>query len=202
MRINRFPHSRWVHAARRLVSDEPNPSRRSSGLIPTQRVRFFTIKRPEKLAGKGCTSTIFEREEIEIESDPGSRGQKRFLSIPPEIARAYWLWQAYRGNKAALALCMGLITESLERRVDEAFGVTRTPTGAKRNPEPTSSRTRTGCPRGVRLLTIKPESNATTLSGCFESTASILGEFRGLRMKRANCEIKNWDFSIRKFLAS
>jgi hypothetical protein len=66
-----------------------------------------------------------EREEIEIESEPGRRRQNRFLSIPPEIASACWLWQAYRDNKAALALCVGLITESLERRFDEAFGVTR-----------------------------------------------------------------------------
>jgi len=92
---------------------------------------------------------MFEREEIEIESESSSRGQNRFLSIPPEIADACWLWQAHRGNKAALALCMGLITESLERPFDEAFGVTRTLAGAKRNPEPTSSRTRIRCPSGV-----------------------------------------------------
>jgi hypothetical protein len=69
---------------------------------------------------------MFEREEIEIESEPSRRRQSRFLSVPPEIASAYWLWQAHRDNKAALALCMGLITESLERRFDEVFGVTRT----------------------------------------------------------------------------
>jgi hypothetical protein len=69
---------------------------------------------------------MFEREEIEIEPEPGSRGQSRFPSVPPEIASAYWLWQAHQENKAALALCMGLIIESLERRFDEAFGVTRT----------------------------------------------------------------------------
>jgi hypothetical protein len=56
--------------------------------------------------------------------EPGSRGQSRFLSVPPEIASAYWLWQAHRGKKAALTLCVGLITESLKRRLDEAFGVT------------------------------------------------------------------------------
>jgi hypothetical protein len=69
---------------------------------------------------------VFGREEIVIESEPGSRGQSRFLSVPPEIASAYWLWQAHGDNKAAFALCTGLITESLERRVGEAFGVTRT----------------------------------------------------------------------------
>jgi len=30
---------------------QPNQSRRSSGLIPTQRVRFKTLKRPKKLVG-------------------------------------------------------------------------------------------------------------------------------------------------------
>jgi len=64
---------------------------------------------------------MFEHEEIEIESESGSRGQSRFQSVPPEIASAYWLWQAHRGNKAALALCMELMTESLERRFDEAL---------------------------------------------------------------------------------
>ncbi|MEZ2224694.1 hypothetical protein [Microcoleus sp.] len=87
---------------------------------------FLRSNAGESLLGEGYMSTIFEREEIEIESEPGSRGQSRFLSVPPEIASAYWLWQAHRGNKAALTMSMGLITESLERRFDEAFGVTRT----------------------------------------------------------------------------
>jgi transcriptional regulator with XRE-family HTH domain len=87
---------------------------------------FLRSNALKSLLGEGYTDSIFEREEIEIESEPGSRGQSRFLSVPPEIASAYWLWQAHRGNKVALVLCMGLITESLERRFDEAFGVTRT----------------------------------------------------------------------------
>ena len=43
----------------------------------------------------------------------------------PISLSAYWLWQAYRGNKQALSLCMGLILETLERRFDNAFGVNR-----------------------------------------------------------------------------
>jgi hypothetical protein len=80
---------------------------------------FFPLKHHEKLAGKGYTGTLFECKEIEIEPEPDSRGQSRFLSVPPEIVSAYWLWQT-------LAFCMGLITESLEPWVDEALGVTRT----------------------------------------------------------------------------
>lgn len=37
----------------------------------------------------------------------------------------YWLWQAFRGNKKALALVDALLEESLERRFDLAFGVER-----------------------------------------------------------------------------
>jgi hypothetical protein len=87
---------------------------------------FFALKHHEKLAGKGYTGTIFEREEIEIESKPSSQGQSWFLSVPSEIASAYWLRQVRRGNKAALALCMAPIAESLERRFDQALGITRT----------------------------------------------------------------------------
>ena len=167
---NRFPNSRWVHAARRLVSDELNPSRWSSGLIQTQRVRFFTFKRPEKLAGKGYTSTIFEREEIEIESEPGSRGQSRFLSVPPEIASAYWLWQAHRGKKAALALCVGLITESLKRWLDEAFGVTLREGG--RNELRASSIARDDRSGGTVRRTNSTDSPADRIEGELESRRS------------------------------
>jgi hypothetical protein len=50
---------------------------------------FLRSNALKSLLGEGYTSTIFEREEIEIESDLGSRGQSRFLSVPPEIASAY-----------------------------------------------------------------------------------------------------------------
>lgn len=87
---------------------------------------FLRSNALKSLLGEGYTGTIFEREEIEIEPEPGRRGQSRFLSVPLEIVSAYWLWQAYRGNKTALTLCMALIIESLERRFDNAFGITRT----------------------------------------------------------------------------
>ncbi|MFZ4664859.1 MAG: hypothetical protein ACOYME_00350 [Prochlorotrichaceae cyanobacterium] len=37
----------------------------------------------------------------------------------------YWLYQAFRGNKQAISLCVALMTETLERRFDSAFGVSR-----------------------------------------------------------------------------
>ncbi|MEG4959844.1 MULTISPECIES: hypothetical protein [unclassified Microcoleus] len=41
---------------------------------------------------------------------------------------AYWLTRAYKGDRKAFLLSWALLTESLERRFDEAFGVTRTET--------------------------------------------------------------------------
>ncbi|MCU0565855.1 MAG: hypothetical protein MUF49_04590 [Oculatellaceae cyanobacterium Prado106] len=86
---------------------------------------FLRSNALQSLLGKGYTGTISEREEIEIESEVGKRGQSRFLSMPLEIVSVYWLWQAHRGNKQALALCVALMTETLERRFDRAFGLSR-----------------------------------------------------------------------------
>ncbi|MDY7012695.1 MAG: hypothetical protein SVX43_03685 [Cyanobacteriota bacterium] len=74
----------------------------------------------KSLLGEGYTAQIFE-----IETQGSKRGQSRFRALTLEVVSAYWLWQAYRGNKKALSLCMALILESLERRFDDAFGVTR-----------------------------------------------------------------------------
>jgi hypothetical protein len=108
------------------IGRTPTKVAEAGGLSRRNVSDFLRSNTLKSLLGQGYTSTMFEGEEIEIESEPGRRRQSRFLSIPPEIADACWLWQAHRGNKAALALCMGLISESLERRVDEAFGITRT----------------------------------------------------------------------------
>ena len=87
---------------------------------------FLRSKAIKALMDEGYTGTILEREEIEIEPEPGKRGQSRFMAMPLEIVSAYWQWQSHRGNKKALALCIALMTETLERRFDTAFGVTRT----------------------------------------------------------------------------
>lgn len=87
---------------------------------------FLRSKAIKALLGEGYTGTILDREEIEIEPEPGKRGQSRFMAMPLEIVSAYWQWQSHRGNKKALALCIALMTETLERRFDAAFGVTRT----------------------------------------------------------------------------
>jgi hypothetical protein len=81
---------------------------------------FLRSKALKSLAGEGYTPQTFE-----IETDDQTRGQGRFRGLPLEIVRKYWLYQASRGNKKAIALCDALMAETLERRFDRAFGVTR-----------------------------------------------------------------------------
>ena len=84
--------------------------------------RFLDSKAIKALLGQGYTP-----DSIEIESDPSQlRGQSRFNALPLEVVTAYWLTQAGEGNKQALSLVWALLTESLERRFDAAFGIART----------------------------------------------------------------------------
>lgn len=84
---------------------------------------FLRSKTIKTLLGKDYTPQMFS---AEIESGEQIRGQSRFNALPLEVVSTYWLWQSHRENKKALALCMALIIESLERRFDRAFGVERT----------------------------------------------------------------------------
>ena len=43
-----------------------------------------------------------------------------------DVVTAYWLYQSSQSNKQALALVWALLSESLERRFDDTFGVVRT----------------------------------------------------------------------------
>ena len=96
------------------------------GLNRRNAFEFLRSKALKSLLGEGYTGSISEREEIEIEPEPGKRGGSRIVSMPLEAVSAYWLWQSYRSNKPALTLSMALILESLERRFDNAFNITRT----------------------------------------------------------------------------
>lgn len=91
------------------------------GLSERNAREFLQSKALKSLLGEGYTPAISE---IEPDADQ-IRGSSRIRALPLEVVSAYWMWQAYRGNKQALTLCMALITESLERRFDSAFGVTR-----------------------------------------------------------------------------
>jgi hypothetical protein len=87
---------------------------------------FLQTSALKRLLGKGYTPAISQTSPIEVEASGGqSRGGSRIIPLPLEIVSAYWLWQSHRGNKTALALCMALLTESLERRFDDAFSVAR-----------------------------------------------------------------------------
>jgi hypothetical protein len=91
------------------------------GLDERNAREFLKSKALKSLLGEAYTPAIFE-----IESEVGQlRGGSRIRALPLEVVSAYWLWQAFRGNKQALSLCMALLTESLERRFDAAFGVSR-----------------------------------------------------------------------------
>lgn len=93
------------------------------GLSERNAREFLQSKGLKALMGEDYTPAISE---IEVEPDPGqARGQTRIRGLGLEAVSAYWLWQAHRGNKAALALCIALMTETLERRFDAAFGVER-----------------------------------------------------------------------------
>ena len=96
----------------------------SVGKSPVNALRFLESKALKGLLGEGYTD--YTPEQIEIEPEPGRRGQSRFNALPLEVATAYWVNQCFQGNKQALALVIALTTESLERRFDNAFGVTRT----------------------------------------------------------------------------
>ncbi len=80
--------------------------------------RFLSSTAIKALLGQGYTPDT-----LEIEST--TRGQSRFNALPLEVVTAYWFHQASQGNKKALSLVWPLLTESLERRFDAAFGISR-----------------------------------------------------------------------------
>lgn len=83
--------------------------------------RFLDSKAIKVLLGEGYTPDT-----IEIEpSEEQLRGQSRFNALPLEVVTAYWFNQAAQSNKQAINIVWALLTESLERRFDRAFGVTR-----------------------------------------------------------------------------
>ncbi len=92
------------------------------GLTERNAREFLQSKALKSLMGEGYTD---QKTEIEPDESQG-RGGTRINAIPIEVVGKYWLWQASKGNKKALALVDALMTETIERRFDVAFGVTRT----------------------------------------------------------------------------
>lgn len=93
------------------------------GEAPVYALRFLQSKDAKSLLGKGYTD--YTPESLPIPTAEGARGESRINALPLEVVSAYWLYRAYKGNKQALMLCMTLMTETLERRFDSAFGITR-----------------------------------------------------------------------------
>lgn len=90
---------------------------------PVYALRFLQSKDSKALLGDAYTD--YTPESLEVEPEPGKRGQTRINALPLEVVSAYWLTRAIRGNRKAFLLSWALLTESLERRFDAAFGVAR-----------------------------------------------------------------------------
>jgi hypothetical protein len=86
-----------------------------------EHLRFLGSKAFKGLADEGYTPQISEIKS----ADEQLRGQSRINALLLAAVRKYWLWQAHRENKRALAL-IALMAGTLERRFDGAFGVIRT----------------------------------------------------------------------------
>ena len=91
------------------------------GLTTRNASDFLQSKAFKALMGGGYTVPISEIEPDETQL----RGASRIRALPLEVVRKYWLWQVSRGNKQAIALVDALMAETIERRFDRAFNVTR-----------------------------------------------------------------------------
>ena len=94
------------------------------GDSPVYALRFLASKNSKALLGEAYTD--YKPESIEVETEAGGRGQTRINALPIEVVSAYWLFRSHQGSKEAFTLSWALIIESLERRFDSAFEVTRT----------------------------------------------------------------------------
>jgi hypothetical protein len=82
---------------------------------------FLRSKTLKSLKGEAYTPETFE-----VDPEGQTRGQTRIQGWSLEIVFAYWVYRCFKGNKQAFSLVLALGSETLERRFDVAFGVTRT----------------------------------------------------------------------------
>ena len=90
---------------------------------PVYARNFLGSKEGKAILGEGFTPETFE-----VNPTGQARGQTRIRGWPLSVVYAYWIYRCYRGVKPAFDLAVALGTETLERRFDLAFGVTRTET--------------------------------------------------------------------------
>ena len=93
---------------------------------PVYALRFLTSRDSKSLLGEAYAD--YKPERIEIESESSQRGQTRINALPLDVVTGYWLYRSFKGNRKAFTLTWALLTETLERRFDSAFGVQRTET--------------------------------------------------------------------------
>jgi len=82
-------------------------------------LRFLQGKSPQSLPYKN--RNLLQEPMIEVEGYGGY-----IKPIPVELATAYWLYRAIKGNLTAQAIVQASLTESIERRADLAFNLKRT----------------------------------------------------------------------------
>ena len=109
----------------------PDGSYRMSQTQVAEMVGLTERNTRDFLRGKAVKSLLGEDyipakiENITVETEGKYRGNPNINALSLDVVSVYWLYQALRGNKLAIPLCVALITETLERRFDNAFGVER-----------------------------------------------------------------------------
>lgn len=88
---------------------------------PVYARNFLRSKDGKALLDEGYTPETFE-----VDSTNQLKGQTRIQGWPLEVVFAYWTYRCFKGVKQAYKLISALGLETLERRFDAAFGITRT----------------------------------------------------------------------------
>ena len=97
----------------------------SSGAVgfgPQNASEFLSLKAVKSLLGQGYA---VNNSQVELASSTHTHGYRRFRAMSLAAVDAYWQWQASKGNRDALALCMALKSKPLTCRFDTVFGVER-----------------------------------------------------------------------------
>ena len=83
--------------------------------------RFLKSRELKALLGEGYTPDTFE-----VDSTGQVRGETRIRGWPLDLVYAYWIYRCFKGDRKAFSLAIALGVETLERRFDNAFNITRT----------------------------------------------------------------------------
>ena len=95
----------------------------SSGAVgfgPQNASDFLSLKTAKSLLGQG---DAVNNSQIDLALSTHTHGRSRLRVMSLDAVAAYWQWQASRGNRDALALCIALKSEPLTCRFDTVFGV-------------------------------------------------------------------------------